>query len=90
MDRAKMVSPACTTRPEVETTQQIVEEVIKPFCDLITAKDNMDVGFVCEGIANILATAEKLNETDKIAIMVDESEGLDKFEQLQSHENGQI
>ena len=90
MDRDKMVFPGCKTRPEVETTQQIVEEVIKPFCDLITAKDDMDVGFVCEGIANILATAEKLNETDRMAMMVDECGWLDNIEQLQSHQNEQI
>merc|ERR1712183_32682 len=76
------------------TVQQIVhlcgEGVLKPFCDLLAAKDDKTVGVVLDGIANILTTAEKLNETDKVAMMVEECGGLDKIEALQSHENEQI
>merc|ERR1712096_415507 len=66
------------------------EGVLKPFCDLLAAKDDKTVGVVLDGIANILTTAEKLNETDKVAMMVEECGGLDKIEQLQSHENEAI
>ena len=59
---------------------------MKPFCDLLAAKDGT-LGVVLDGIANILATAEKLQETDKVAMMVEESGGLDRIEALQSHEN---
>merc|ERR1712127_307928 len=73
------------------SVQQIVllcgEGVLKPFCDLLAAKDDKTVGVVLDGISNILATAEKLNETDKVAMMVEECGGLDKIEQLQAHEN---
>jgi len=73
------------------TVQQIVnlcgEGVLKPFCDLLNAKDDKTVGVVLDGINNILATADKLNETDKVAMMVEECGGLDKIEQLQAHEN---
>jgi len=76
------------------TVQQIVhlcgEGVLKPFCDLLAAKDDKTVGVVLDGIANILTTAEKLAETDKVAMMVEECGGLDKIEQLQAHENETI
>jgi importin subunit alpha-2 len=68
----------------------VFKGVLKPFCDLLAAKDDKTVGVVLDGIANILTTAEKLNETDKVAMMVEECGGLDKIEQLQSHENEQI
>merc|ERR1711934_1040740 len=76
------------------TVQQIVhlcgEGVLKPFCDLLAAKDDKTVGVVLDGVANILATAEKLGESDKVAMMVEECGGLDRVEALQSHENEQI
>ena len=59
---------------------------MKPFCDLLAAKDGT-MGVVLDGIANILATAEKLQETDEVAKKVEESGGLDRIEALQSHEN---
>merc|ERR1712168_1212828 len=73
------------------SVQQIVhlcgEGVLKPFCDLLAAKDDKTVGVVLDGVSNILATAEKLSEVDKVAMMVEECGGLDKIEQLQAHEN---
>ena len=66
-----------------------MQGLLKPFCDLLAAKDGT-LGVVLDGIANILATAEKLQETDKVAMMVEESGGLDRIEALQSHENEQI
>ena len=64
--------------------------MLKPFCDLLAAKDDKTVGVVLDGVTNILATAEKLGETDKVAMMVEECGGLDRIEALQSHENEQI
>ena len=52
------------------TVQQIVqlcgEGVLKPFCDLLAAKDDKTVSVVLDGVSNILSTAEKLSETDKV------------------------
>ena len=42
------------------------EGVLKPFCDLLAAKDDKTVGVVLDGVSNILATAEKLAEVDKV------------------------
>ena len=67
-----------------------MQGVLKPFCDLLAAKDDKTVGVVLDGVTNILATAEKLGETDKVAMMVEECGGLDRIEALQSHENEQI
>merc|ERR1712066_112360 len=76
------------------TVQQIIqlcgEGVLKPFCDLLVAKDDKTVNVVLDGVSNILATAEKLSETDKVAMMIEECGGLDKIEQLQAHENETI
>ena len=64
--------------------------VLKPFCDLLAAKDDKVVNVVLDGVSNILATAEKLGETDKVAMMVEECGGLDRIETLQTHENETI
>ena len=52
-----------------KTVKQTVHLSSKPFCDLLTAKDEKTVNAVLYDIANILATAEQMNETDKVAIM---------------------
>ena len=80
MDSATMVqsdnnvSRAHVTRPEVDSTsnktvKQTVHLSSKPFFNLLTAKDDMTDNAILDGIANILATAQQLNETDKVAIM---------------------
>ena len=66
------VSLELMTRPEVEH-----------LCGELAAKDDKTVLSVLDGIANILAT----DETDKVAMMVEEFGGLHRIKQLQSHEN---
>ena len=69
---------------------KLSQGVLKPFCDLLAAKDDKVVNVVLDGVSNILATAEKLGETDKVAMMVEECGGLDRIETLQTHENETI
>ena len=59
--------------------------LLAPFCDLLEAKDNKIVHVILDGLAYILATAEKLGELDEIAMMIHEAGGIDKIEQLLSH-----
>ncbi|KAF7805041.1 importin subunit alpha-4 [Senna tora] len=69
---------------------------IKPLCDLLTCPDPRIVTVCLEGLDNIL----KVGEADKerglhgginiYAQMIDECEGLDKIENLQTHDNNEI
>ncbi|KAK9692146.1 hypothetical protein RND81_09G243600 [Saponaria officinalis] len=69
---------------------------IKPLCDLLICPDPRIVTVCLEGLENIL----KVGEADKdmgangginiYAQMIDECEGLDKIENLQSHDNNEI
>ncbi|CAO2839774.1 unnamed protein product [Amaranthus hypochondriacus] len=69
---------------------------IKPMCDLLVCPDPRIVTVCLEGLENIL----KIGESEKnmgttggvniYAQMIDEAEGLDKIENLQSHDNNEI
>lgn len=69
---------------------------IKPLCDLLICPDPRIVTVCLEGLENLL----KVGETDKemgmnggvniYAQMIDECEGLDKIENLQTHDNNDI
>ncbi|XP_051144916.1 importin subunit alpha-4-like [Andrographis paniculata] len=69
---------------------------IKPLCDLLICPDPRIVTVCLEGLENIL----KVGEADKenglnnginiYAQMIDDCEGLDKIENLQSHDNNEI
>jgi len=65
----------------------VEQGVIQPFCNLLDAKDNQVVQVVLDGINNILKMA---NDSDSVATLIEECEGLDKIEILQNHENEDI
>ncbi|KAF5910495.1 hypothetical protein HPG69_013345 [Diceros bicornis minor] len=66
----------------------IQQNVIPPFCNLLTVKDAQVVQVVLDGLSNILKMAE--DEAETIASLIEECGGLEKIEQLQNHENEDI
>lgn len=70
------------------------EGCIKPLCDLLNCPDPRIVTVCLEGLENIL----KVGEADKgnnggmnlYAQLIDEAEGVEKIESLQSHDNHEI
>lgn len=69
---------------------------IKPLCDLLVCPDPRIVTVCLEGLENILKIGEaeknlgNTGDVNAFAQMIDDSEGLEKIENLQSHDNNEI
>ncbi|XP_074349142.1 importin subunit alpha-1a-like [Apium graveolens] len=69
---------------------------IKPLCDLLNCPDPRIVTVALEGLEKILKVGEaekNLGHTGDVNVyaqLIDEAEGLEKIENLQSHENNKI
>ncbi|WOL16442.1 importin subunit alpha-1b-like [Canna indica] len=69
---------------------------IKPLCDLLVCPDPRIVTVCLEGLENILKVGEAeknhaaTTDVNLYAQMIDEAEGLEKIENLQSHDNTEI
>lgn len=69
---------------------------IKPLCDLLVCPDPRIVTVSLEGLENILKVGEveKLSgnsgDVNFYAQLIDDAEGLEKIENLQSHDNNEI
>ncbi|KAH8334235.1 importin subunit alpha [Drosophila kikkawai] len=86
---------AVTNTTTSGTPEQIVDliekyKILKPFIDLLEAKDPRTIKVVQTGLSNLFALAEKLGGTENLCLMVEEMGGLDKLETLQQHENEEV
>ncbi|KAL8226992.1 hypothetical protein R6Q57_016824 [Mikania cordata] len=69
---------------------------IKPLCDLLVCPDPRIVTVSLEGLENILKVGEaeknlgNTGEVNYYAQLIDDAEGLEKIENLQSHDNNEI
>jgi importin subunit alpha-1/8 len=65
-------------------------QVIKPICDLLTAKDPKLIKVLLDGLCNILLVAEKVGQIEQARIYIEEIDGLTKIEKLQDNENDDV
>ena len=74
----------------------VTEGCIKPLCDLLVCPDPRIVTVCLEGLENILKVGEAeknlgaSGDVNLYAQMIDDAEGLEKIENLQSHDNHEI
>ena len=70
---------------------QLVEMgALEPMCNLLNSKDSKTIIVVLEGLNNILGAAAKVDQAEKVAVMIEECGGLDGIEALQSHDNEKV
>lgn len=63
---------------------------LAPLCHLLTARDTKIILVILDALGNILSMAEQVNQLDQMCMMLEELGGVDKIEQLQTHENKDV
>ncbi|KAM7354079.1 karyopherin subunit alpha [Cochliomyia hominivorax] len=86
---------AVTNTTTSGTAEQIIDliekyQILKPFCDLLDARDPRTIKVVLTGLSNLFALADRLGGAENLCLMVEEMGGLDKLENLQQHENEEV
>jgi importin subunit alpha-1 len=95
-DVKKEVMYAITNATTWKVAKQIRHIVdsgcVRPMIELFTAPDPKIVMVALDGIENILLVGAKVSKdgTNPYAPIVEENEGIDRLEELQSHENNDV